>query len=83
MVRVLGARQVLQAVVTGLAPTPSVLWLGAKIDATHAASMVGLAVFNRRYRRAALIDAAIAAAFTLVGSALAHTGPSRPVANSP
>jgi hypothetical protein len=60
--RVLGARHLLQAMATawaeaaGLPPVP-VLLAGAAVDATHAASMIGLAVINRPLRRAALVDA--------------------------
>ena len=78
VVRVLGARQVAQAVITGRAPTRAVLLLGAEVDIAHAASMIGLAVFERRYRRAALGDAAIAAAFAAAGAAAARTRPPQP-----
>jgi hypothetical protein len=60
--RVLGARHLLQAMATawaeaaGLPPGP-VLLAGAAVDATHAASMIGLAVISRPLRRAALADA--------------------------
>lgn len=37
--------------------------LGAVVDALHAASAVGLAVADHRWRRAALIDASVAIAF--------------------
>lgn len=81
-VRVLGVRQVTQALVSGLTPTRAVLWLGAEVDVAHAASMIGLAVFERRYRRAALVDAAIAAAFALAGATAARSAPSKPPATS-
>jgi hypothetical protein len=82
VVRVLGARQVAQAVVTGRAPTPAVLWLGTEVDVAHAATMIGLAVVERRYRRAALVDGAIAMAFALVGAAAARSAPSKPAVTS-
>jgi hypothetical protein len=62
--RVLGARHLLQAVATawaeaaGLPPVP-VLLAGAAVDATHAASMLGVAVMSRPLRRAALADAVL------------------------
>jgi len=82
VVRVLGARQVAQAVATGRAPTPAVLWLGAEVDVAHAATMIGLAAVERRYRRAALVDAAIATAFALMGAAAARSAPSKPTVMS-
>jgi hypothetical protein len=60
--RVLGARHLLQAMATawaresGLPPGP-VLLAGAAVDATHAASMLGLAVISGPLRRAELADA--------------------------
>jgi hypothetical protein len=45
--------------------------LGVAVDVAHAASMVGLAFVDRRYRRAALTDATIAAVFALIGLAAA------------
>lgn len=82
VLRVLGARQVAQAVITGRTPTRAVLLLGAEVDVAHAASMIGLAVFERRYRRAALGDAAIAAAFAVAGAVAARTRPSQPTGTS-
>ena len=65
--RLLAARQVLQA---GLLrnPGPMALALGAVVDGLHAASMIGLAAFNARRRRAALLDASIAATFAVSGA---------------
>lgn len=72
-VRLLGARQVVQASVSAARPSREVLDLGVAVDGLHAASMVGLAVFVRRYRRAAAASAAIAAAFTVAGAVAART----------
>lgn len=55
--RVLGARHLIQAAVSSLAPLPGVLAAGAAVDAVHAASMVALAAADRGSRRAALTDA--------------------------
>lgn len=82
LVRVLGARQLTQALATGRAPTRAVLWLGAEVDVAHAASMIGLAVFERRYRRAALLDAAIATVFALAGAAAARSTQAKPAVTS-
>ncbi|MGH9106454.1 MAG: hypothetical protein ACRDZX_11595, partial [Acidimicrobiales bacterium] len=40
VVRVLGARQIIQALITGRTPAAAVLWLGAEADLAHAASMI-------------------------------------------
>ena len=66
--RVLGARQLLQAAVTGAGASPAVLALGAVTDLVHAASMLGLALAGRRWRRAALLDAALATALAAAGA---------------
>ena len=80
VVRVLGVRQVAQAGLTGRTPTRAVLWLGAEVDAAHAASMVGLAVCSRRYRRAALGDAAVAGTLAAAGAWAALHSPAEPIA---
>ncbi len=63
LLRTLGARHVLQAGVTAVAPTPGVLALGGVADGLHAASAVLFVRVDPRQRRAGLLDAAIAAAF--------------------
>jgi hypothetical protein len=58
--RVLGVRHLVQAALTARAPSGSArLGIGAAVDLTHAASMVGLALLDRTVRRATLVDAAI------------------------
>lgn len=74
--RVLGARHVLQSLVSGAQPGPSALRRAALVDGSHALSGVGLALVDRRWRRAALLDAAVAGAWTGVDLLLAATGPS-------
>ena len=64
MARILGARHLAQAVLTLWRPRPAVFLAGAGIDACHAASMLALAVADPRMRRAGIVDAATAAAFT-------------------
>jgi hypothetical protein len=71
VVRVLGARQVAQALLSGNAPTGAILCLGAEVDVAHATTMIALAIFESRYRRAALYDAVIATAFAIAGAAAA------------
>ncbi len=67
VVRALGVRQIAQAIFTSRDPDAAILRLGAVVDVTHAASMIGLAFIDRRYRRAALADASVAAVFALAG----------------
>src|SRR3954467_7867307 len=57
ILRVLGARQVVQGILTAAVPTPPVLFGGAAVDVAHGLSMVGLAVVHRRVRRLALTSA--------------------------
>lgn len=70
--RVLAARQVLQAGLLLRNPGPMALALGAGVDGLHAASMLGLAAFDARRRRSALLDASIAAAFAVSGALAAR-----------
>lgn len=67
VVRTLGARQLIQALVTVREPTADVLGLGAAVDTAHAATMVLLGVFDRGDRRAAFANAVIAAALAVIG----------------
>ncbi|MGH9070887.1 MAG: hypothetical protein ACRDX8_06910 [Acidimicrobiales bacterium] len=67
VVRVLGARQVAQALVSAKFPTPTVLRLGAVVDGLHSLSMVGAGLALSKYRRHALTSAGLAAAFALAG----------------
>jgi hypothetical protein len=79
--RVLGARQLGQALASGAAPSYPVLAVGVEVDLLHAASMLALALARRR-RRAAFTDALIAGAFALAGALAAreaaHDPPRRP-----
>ena len=61
VLRVLGARQIVQEVVLLAKPSPAVLTGAAATDAIHAASMVGAALVWPQYRRPALTSGAIAA----------------------
>jgi hypothetical protein len=77
---VLGARQFVQALVSGAQPSRSVLALGAELDTLHAASMVAVSVLDRRLRRAAGVDALVATLLAVVGMCAARrtTGWSTP-----
>lgn len=70
--RVLGVRHLTQATLTLTAPqllTPS---RGAVVDGLHAATVMVLAAVSPRYRRAALVNAALAATFCGLGIVSAH-----------
>lgn len=67
VVRILGVRQAGQGVLVALCPSRSVTTLAVFADASHALSMVALAVFSARYRRAALLSAGIAVSSAGVG----------------
>jgi hypothetical protein len=75
VLRALGARHVLQAVGSGVAPGPSVLRVGALVDALHGLSDLVLAVLDPRRARVALVDAAIAAAWCLASLRDARRAP--------
>lgn len=74
VVRVLGARHLLQAVITTARPTSGTRRLGVGVDAAHAASMIALAVASRSHRRAALCSATTATALA-AGGLLARKDP--------
>jgi hypothetical protein len=63
VVRVLGAREAVQATVTAVRPSRTILVGGATVDALHALSMVALGVLNRQRRREGLTSAAVAGLF--------------------
>lgn len=65
--RVLGARQLLQASLSAVRPSPEVLALGVWVDTVHSASMIALAGADRSRARAALTDAAVAGTWALLG----------------
>jgi hypothetical protein len=66
--RVLGARHLGQALVTGISPTGTVLAVGVSVDLAHAASMLALAAGDRPLRKAELADGLAAAAFAALGA---------------
>jgi len=65
--RLLGARQLLQAGLSGPSPSPAILALGTWVDAVHALTATGLAALDRPRHRAALTDAAIASTWAVFG----------------
>ena len=62
IVRILGLRQAVQGALTVARASRATLELGAGVDALHLASMVALAAVAPKYRRTALVSAAVAAA---------------------
>lgn len=65
--RLLGARQIVQAAILGRHVSRSWILAGVAVDATHAATMVGLALLDRRRRLLASANALAASAFALAG----------------
>lgn len=71
LTRVLGVRHLAQAGASLLFPVRRTWLAGAGLDGLHAVSMVGLALVDRRRRRPALADAAIAAGWGLTSAFVA------------
>ena len=65
--RVLGARHLAQAALSGVGPSPEVLAMGVWVDCAHAATAVGLAAVDRSRARGGLTDAGIAAVWAAAG----------------
>ncbi len=66
-IRLLGARDMTQGVITLLRPSRRVIRLGAAVDTIHALSMVGLAAVDRPRRVTALTSVAYAAGCAVAG----------------
>ena len=71
--RILGARQLAQAMASGRQPGYPVLALGVEVDLLHAVSMLGLGAADRSRRRTAFTDTLIAASFAAAGTLAART----------
>ncbi|MFC4149960.1 hypothetical protein ACFO0M_27220 [Micromonospora mangrovi] len=73
--RVLGTRHLAQAALTSAWPTSRGFAAGATVDAVHALAALTLAAVDRRQRRAALANAAVATGWALLGATAArHRG---------
>lgn len=70
--RVLGLRQLAQALLTCGNPSSDILVLGAAVDGLHAVSMMVLAAWLVPWRRAALADTLIASGLAAAGVAAAR-----------
>ena len=71
VVRVLGARQLVQAGLALAFPAEPLLGLGVGVDALHALSMVPAALVWPEYRRPALVSGGLAAVDAALGLATA------------
>jgi hypothetical protein len=76
--RILGARHLTQALLSGLRPSPEVLAMGVWVDAVHALTALGLVATDRSRVRAGLTDTAIAAGWGAVGYRDLVAGPTPP-----
>ena len=65
--RVLGARHLTQAALSGVAPSPEVLAMGVWVDCVHAATALALAATDRSRTRAGLTDVGVAAVWAALG----------------
>lgn len=76
VIRVLGVRQITQAVASGRVPSPAVVSIGTEVDLVHAASLIGLAIHDRSHRRIAIVGASIAGGFAFAGAAASRVSAS-------
>lgn len=65
--RILGARHIAQATLSGVDPSPEVLAAGVWVDAVHSITAVGLAAVDPHRTQGASIDAVVAAAWAVFG----------------
>jgi hypothetical protein len=77
LLRVLGARHLLQGGVDLVRPTRGLLRAGVAVDLLHAATCAGAVALSPEWRRAALIDGTGAVGFAAGGLARARPGPFR------
>jgi hypothetical protein len=72
--QVLGARQLGQAALSGVEPSPGILAMGVWVDMAHATTAVGLAAVDRERRFAGFINAVSALGWAGWGHADLRTG---------
>lgn len=77
LVRLLGARVVVQQAVVAISPTRRLVLLGVAVDLLHAVSMVAAAARWPGQRRAATVSAVAATASAALGLAAAPAAPPR------
>jgi hypothetical protein len=75
--RILGARHLFQALLSGINPSPEVLAAGVWVDAVHSMTAFGLAVVDPRRARGGMIDGVVAASWAGLGLYDLHSGETR------
>ncbi|ORB85768.1 hypothetical protein B1987_20470 [Mycobacterium kansasii] len=65
--RVLGARHLVQALLSGLNPGPAALAAGVVVDTVHSMAAFGLAAMDRRRARGGVADGLVAAVWAWLG----------------
>lgn len=65
--RILGARHLTQALLSGVNPGPEVLAAGVWVDTVHSATALGLALVDRHRARGGVTDAIVAASWAVLG----------------
>jgi hypothetical protein len=73
VVRILGLRQLIEAVVVAVIPSPLTLKVSSAVDGLHAGSMLALAAADDRRRKIALADAALASSLSAAAWAQARS----------
>lgn len=77
VIRLLGARSLVQGTVTVAVPDAPIVAAGAVVDAVHAASMIVVGVLSESHRRAAALSAMVAAGCSAAGTTTARLPGSR------
>jgi hypothetical protein len=72
--RILGARQLIQASLSGINPSPEMLAAGAWVDAVHSMTAFGLAVVDRHRARVGVADGIVAGLWAALGLHHLYTG---------
>ncbi|OBH59844.1 hypothetical protein [Mycobacterium sp. E2479] len=75
--RILGARHLTQALLSGINPSPEVLAAGVWVDSVHSATALGLAAVDRERARGGVTDALVAASWAILGWRHLRTGKAR------
>ena len=74
VVRILGARHLVQALSSGINPSPEALAAGVWVDTVHSMTALGLAVADRNRIQGGLADSVVAASWALLGWRHLHNG---------
>jgi hypothetical protein len=77
VIRLLGARSLVQGAVTAVVPDAPIVAAGAVVDGVHALSMIVVAALAEPQRRAAALSAVVAAGCSGAGTAAARLPRSR------